>query len=476
MAGKVIKGISWSAVQQFSTQAIQFIVTIILARLLTPDEFGVVAASMIVLTILQVINETGFGAALMQKLDRDETDYFSVFILNIVMGIVLYSLVFFTATFWANLFKSPSLTSVIRLLGLSLIINSFIVVQRTKLLINIDFKTWTIANVTGAIISGVMGIMMAYSGYGVYSLVAQNLISAFISVIIIWWIVKWKPNMIFSIKRIKGLFLFAYKLILARLINTIFNEVYSSVIAVVYNPSQLAFFNRAKSFEYISTNSIISVVQRVSQPLLCEKQNSEEELRMLTLQFIRNTSFIVIPLVVLISSLAKPLIIILLTEKWKESVWILQIISLSGIFNTVSAFNMNIFNATGRTDLALKCEIVKKIVSISIIAVAILLSNFELLVWSYLACALIECMINIGYTFSQIHTSFLSQIKNISGILVCAAIMGIFIYIGSKFITSYYAQLFGLGFTGVILYLVICYLFNVNNFANIRDYLKKHHH
>ncbi len=473
MASRIIKGVSWSAIQQFSTQIIQFVVTVVIARIITPYEFGIVATSMIILNILQIINETGFGAALMQKLDRDETDFFSVFILNICMGLVLYGVIYLTAPLWALVFKMPQLETVIKYLGLNLVISSFVVVQRTKLLIDVDFKTWTKASVNAAIISGIAGVYLAYKGYGVYALVAQSLILSFLSTVFIWLLVKWRPKASFSFYRLKRLFNFAYKLIAARLINGVFNEIYSSVIAIVYNPAQLAFFNRAKSFEYMTTTNIVTIIQRVAVPIMCEKQNSESELREVTIKFIKNTAFIIAPLIILLYTLSEPLILCVLTDKWIECAAILRIIIIAGLFYNISAFNMNVFNATGRTDLALKCEILKKVTSIIIIAIAIMFKNFDILVWSYTVCAIIECLLNVRFTYSQIHASFLYQFKELYGIIVCAIVMGVAVYIGSLLITNIYLQLFILGFLGIILYLGLCLSFNVGDCRQYLMVLKK---
>ena len=467
MANRVVKGVQWSAIQQFLTQIIQFVVTIVLARILEPEEFGLVAVCMIILAILQVINETGFGAALMQKLDRDETDFFSFFILNIVMGIALYLLLFISAPLLAEIFKLPELTTVVRILGLNLIISSFIVVQRTKLLINVDFKTWTKASVGGAIIAGAIGILMAYKGAGVYALVAQSLFSNFLSVVAIWCMVKWRPNFNFSFNRLKSLFQFAYKLILARLINVVFNEIYSSVVALFFNPTQLAFFNRAKSFEYISSNNIVTIVQRVAVPVMCEKQKSKDDLRKVTLSFIKTTGLIIIPLIVLLYVLANPLIICLLTDKWIESAYILKIICIAGFFYNISAFNLNIYNATGRTDLALKCEVVKKITSVLIIASALILKNFDVLVWSYTACAIVECILNILFVKTQINTSIIQQFQGLLSPLAAGIAMGLIVYSLTFISLNPYIQLFVFGIMGLILYAVICYLFNICECRNI---------
>lgn len=472
MADRVVKGVQWSAIQQFLTQIIQFVVTIVLARILEPKEFGLVAVCMIILTILQVINETGFGAALMQKLDRDETDFFSVFILNILMGIALYLLLFTSAPLLAEIFKLPELTTVVRILGLNLIISSFIVVQRTKLLINVDFKTWAKASVGGAIAAGAVGILMAYKGAGVFALVAQSLFSNFLSVVAIWCMVKWRPTFHFSFNRLKSLFQFAYKLILARLINVVFNEIYSSVVALFFNPTQLVFFNRAKSFEYISSNNIVTIVQRVAVPVMCEKQKSKDDLRKVTLSFIRTTGLIIIPLIVLLHVLANPLIICLLTDKWIESAYILKIICIAGFFYNISAFNMNIYNATGRTDLALKCEVVKKITSILIIASALILKNFDILVWSYTICAVVECILNILFVKSQINTSIIQQFQGLLAPLTAGIAMGLIVYLLTLVSANPHVQLFIFGLTGLILYIVICYLFNICDCRSLLESLK----
>lgn len=463
MGNRVTKGVSWSAIQQFSTQIIQFLTTIVLARLLTPEQFGIVAVATILLNILQIINETGFGAALMQKLDRDETDFFSVFILNIFMGIILYSIIFFTAPLWAILFKSPQATPVIRLIGLNLIIGSFIVVQRTKLLIKVDFKTWTIASLSAAIISGGIGIFLAFKGYGVYSLVYQSLLMSFISTVLIWVKVKWTPNMQFSFKRLKSLFKFAYKLILARLVNTLYNQIYSSVIAIFFNPAQLAFFNRANSFEAITTSNIVGIVQRVAVPVMCEVQKSEDTLRHTLLKFIHYTAFIITPLITIIFLLSDQIIVFLLTDKWLESAKVLRIIAIVGFFYNISAFNMNLYNATGRTDLALKCEIVKKIISIIIVGVAIFFQNFYLLVWSYTICTIVECIINVKFTYPLVHISFFKELLGLKKIIICAFVMGIYIYALTFISSNIYFHVFGISISSLIIYFISCAFFNVCN-------------
>jgi O-antigen/teichoic acid export membrane protein len=263
---KATKGVLWSAIERFSVQGVQFVISVILARLLFPEDFGLLALVFIVINVLQTINEVGFGASLMFKQDRDDLDFSSVFVLNIFMGVFLYIVLYLTAPFLASFFNQPQLTLITRITGISLLINSFVVVQRTKLLIEVNFKTQAKASLIAVIISGAIGIIAALQNYGVWALVFQILISSSLNVILIWKYVKWRPSLSFSYDRFLFLFNFAYKLIIARLINTIFEQVYSLVIGKIYSPAQLGYFNRGQSFIFLTSNNITGIIQRVSTP------------------------------------------------------------------------------------------------------------------------------------------------------------------------------------------------------------------
>lgn len=466
MANRVVKGVSWSAVERFSTQAVQFVISIILARLLMPEMYGVVALALVILNILQTLNEVGFGAALMQKLDRDELDFSSVFVMNMVMGISLYIILFFCAPLIERLFEVDGLASVTRWIGLNLIITSFVVVQRTKLFIAVDFKTMAKASLYGAIISGVVGIAYAYYGGGVMALVVQSLLSNLISTFIIWMQSKWRPSFRFSWERFVKLFDFAYKLILARFVNTAFNEAYSAVVGACYTPAQLGLFNRAKSFEAMSSNNITQIVQRVSVPIMCEKQEDHKELGNSLIYFIKNTAFFVFPLLCGICALADPLIRVLLTDNWEGAIWILQVLCPVGACYVVSTFNMNIFNATGRTDWALACETIKKLVDIGIIICAVCIS-FEALVWSQVVIAVFEMLVNLLYTKKQIGLGWLAQLKSLAGVFICSVTMALVVFLVVSLIETALLKLIVGVVVGVIVYGGLCYALNINNSRNI---------
>lgn len=466
MSQQIIQGVSWSAIERFSVQIVQFVISIALARILTPEAYGVVALALVIMNLMQTINEMGFGEALMHKLDRDELDFSSVFIMNVVLGITLYVILFLTAPLLERLFAVDGLTIVIRWLGLNLIITSFVVVQRTKLFIAVDFKTMAKASFIGALISGGAGIAYAYKDGGVMALVLQSLLNNLITTVIIWIQTKWRPILNFSYKRFADLFNYASKLIAARFVNAAFNEIYSAVIGFFYTPAQLGLFNRAKSFEVLSTNNITQIVQRVSTPILCAKQNDHIDLSNSLMSFIRNTAFFVFPLLCGLFVLADPLVRVLLTDKWEGAIWILQTLCLVGFCYVLSTFNMNIFNATGRTDWALKCEIIKKVTGVVIIAIAVAIS-FKALVWAQVIIAVFEMIVNLIYTKKQINLRLMVQFKSVSGIMLSSIAMAIAVSITTSYIEVNVLKLILGVILGIISYLLICLLFDVNEIRSI---------
>lgn len=468
MSGKqrAIKGIVWSGVERFSVQFVQFVVTIILARILTPNDFGVVAIILVLINILQVFNEVGFGAALMQKLDRDELDYSTVFLFNTVWGVTLYLLLFVSAPYFASFFKLPELTRLTQILGLNLIISSFVVVQRTKLYILVDFKTQAEASFVAVIVSGIVSVYCAYLGMGVMAIIIQQLLNSFINTIFIWIYTKWQPKLQFSFGRFKVLFNYAYKLILARFVNAVFQEIYSLAIGKVYAPAQLGYFNRAKSFVSISSNNITQIVQRVSIPVLCESQVDKEKMGDVLLGFIQKTAFVVYPLLFGLFVLAEPLIKVMLTEKWLSAAWMLQVLCPVGMLFVISTFNINVFNATGKTDWALKAEVIKKSMSVLILIVAVMIS-FEALIISQVLVAIIDFFVDTWFTKKQIGLTPIKQLKSIGGILGTAFAMSVVIKLATFYLSNdVWKLIIGFG-SGTFFYFFVSYLIDISDFRKI---------
>ena len=457
---KIFDAISWSGVERYSVQIIQFIISIILARILSPEDYGIIAIILAIISILSIINETGFGASLLQKLERDELDFSSVFYVNLLLGFSLYLILFFVSPFIEFFFDIDNLSIYIKIASLNLVINSFVIVPRVKLLINIDFKTQTIISFPSIIISGLVSIYLAYNNFGVWALIIQLLLLNFLTLCLTWYFVKWRPSFSCSLIRLKPLFNFAYKLILARLINTIFNQSYSIIIGKLFSPSLLGFYNRAESIKSLSTNTITGLIQRVSTPVLCELQNNHELMRKTLMKFIISTAHIIFPIMCLIFVLSDSIVILLLTEKWLKTSLILKILCPVGMLFVVNTFNMNVFNATGRTDLALKNEIYKKIFFVMILIISVRF-GFIYLVASQIVIGVLEFFFNTFYTKLQIKLSPISQIVALKGIFLSSISMALSVfYISIQFEDHFLKILIG-SFFGFLLYFCLCWFFDV---------------
>lgn len=470
-----IKGVAWSAIERFSLQGVQFVVSIILARLLQPSDFGLVAIVLVFSTIFLTINESGFNVALIHKLDRDQIDYSTSFFTNLGIGVISYLILFFISPLIASFYNTPQLISITRVLSLTVIINAFGLVQSAQYTIRVDFKTLARASLTSAIISGIIGVLAALYYRNVYAIVIQQILFRLLYVVFMWLNSKWRPSFVFSLERFKLLFSFAYKLITARLISVIFDDIYSLAIGKLYTPSTLGFYNRAMSFRTILSRNIVQIVQRVSVPMLCEVQNDKIKMQNLLLHFVRNTAFIVYPLLAGLMALSSPLVYVLLGEKWMETSTMLIYGCPVGFFYLISTFNRNVFNATGRTDWALKSEIFKKIIFVLIFLLT-MKYDIEILLLGLILISILEMLVDTSFTYKQIDLSLLVQLKSLIGIVLATLVMAIIVYLSTFLFSSYLLQLiFGI-IIGIFTYAVICYIFNICNFKKeVSSHVRKIH-
>mgnify|MGYP000275061936 CR=1 FL=1 len=470
---KAVSGIAWSAIERFSVQGVQFLVSIVLARLLTPADFGLIAIVLVFSVIFQTINESGLNTALIYKQDRDELDFSTAFYTNIGIGIVSYLLLFFASPWIASFYESDELISVMRVLSLNLIISSLGLVQLAKYTIKVDFKTQARASLIASLISGATGIIIACISHSVYAIVAQQLTNNSIYVLLMWIFAKWKPMLAFSFARFKVLFTYAYKLILARLISVLFDDIYSLAIGKLYTPTVLGYYNRAMSFRAVLSRNLISIVQRVSIPMLCEAQKNNNEMQKVLLKFMSSTALFVYPLLAGLMVLSKPLVLVVLGEKWLDTSTMLILGCPVGFFYLISTFNRNVFNATGRTDWALKAEIIKKTIFIGIFLITM---NYpiKVLLIGLIVISIIEMIIDTAYSRMQIGISLYAQIKSLFGILCAVSVMSFAVAIVIFLISNIYIQLF-VGFVvGVLVYSITCFLFNICNFRNeLRNVVNK---
>ena len=368
---KTIHGVGWSFIDNISSSGITFLVGLVLARLLTPEEYGIMAIIAIFIAVSNSIIDSGFSNALIRKTRIERIDYSTVFYFNLTVSILIYVLLYLAAPVISVFFKEPVLVEVIRIIGLVLIINALAIIPRTRFVRDVDFKTQTKVSLISSISSGVIGIGMALGGMGVWSLVGQQISRQFLNTLFLWVYSKWHPVWEFSMKSFKELFGFGSKLLLSGLLDTIYKNIYYIIIGRFYTSAQLGQYTRAEQFNMIFSSNLTSVVQRVSYPVLSSIQEEPERLREAYRKVIKITMLITFACMLGLAAVAKPLILILIGEKWLPAVYFLQIICFSGMLYPLHAINLNILQVKGRSDLFLKLEIIKKIIAMGPMVVGI---------------------------------------------------------------------------------------------------------
>lgn len=455
------KGVIWSAVQRFSTQGIQFLTTLVMARMLTPAEYGTIGMLSIFLAISSVFIDSGFVNALTRKQDRTHADICTVFYFNITISIIAYCVLFFAAPYIAAFYNMAELELVLRILGLSLILNSFSAVQATLLTIYLDFKVQARINVTALIISAIIGIIMAYNGFSYWSLVAQTLVSCSISALLFWHHSKWRPTLIFSTKSFKEMFSFGSKLLASSLLDSIYGNLYSMVIGKIFSASVLGNYSRAESYANFPSNSLTGIMQRVTYPVLCKMQNQEEDLAHTYRKFLRLSAFVIFPLMMGLSALSYPFIILLIGEQWSASATMLRILCFSLMWYPIHAINLNILLVKGRSDLSLRLEIIKKIIGVSILAFTIPFGIIALC-YSRIVMSLLALIVNTYYTGKLINLGFLKQIRDLMPTILISFTMFALILMLNCISTNLYVQTIIGIVAGFAFYTIASYLFNRN--------------
>lgn len=368
---KTVRGVAWSFIDNIANSGVTFLIGLILARLLTPAEYGVMAMIAIFIAVSNSIVDSGFSNALIRKGHIERIDYNTVFFFNIIISLVIYIALYLASPSISNFFKEPILVKVMRIMGFVLIINALSIIPRTIFIRNVNFKTQTKVSLISSIGSGFVGIGMALAGMGVWSLVGQQLSRQLLNTLFLWIFCKWYPNFEFSIKSFNELFGFGFKLLLSGLINTIYKNVYYIIIGRFYTSSILGQYTRAEQFNTIFSSNLTTVVQRVSYPVLSSIQDESERLREAYRKVIKTTMLISFTCMLGLAAVAKSLILILIGVKWLPAVHFLQIICFAGMLYPLHALNLNILQVKGRSDLCLKLEIIKKTIAAGPIIIGI---------------------------------------------------------------------------------------------------------
>lgn len=466
---KTISGLTWSFIDNFSKLGLTFVIGIILARLLSPREFGLIGMITIFMALSQSLVDSGFTQALIRKKYCTQADYSTVFYFNLLVGVVLYLILFFTAGAISRFFDEPQLYLIIRVVGLSIIVNAFTIVQRARLTKEINFKLQTKISVIATVGSGGIGIYMAFAGYGVWSLVFKMLSGYFFTSLLLWIWNKWKPSFIFNINSFKEMFSFGSKLLLSGLIDTIYRNIYLLVIGKFFSAAQLGYYTRADQFANLPSQNITGVIQRVSYPVLSSIQDDKIRLKAAYQKLIKSTMFISFVLMINLAAIAKPLVLILIGQKWEPSIIYLQLLCFVGMLYPLHAINLNMLNVQGRSDLFLRLEIIKKILAIPIIFIGILLGIKEMILCMLLV-SILSYFLNSYYSGKHINYSNTQQIRDILPSFIFALLVGSIVFaIGFYLHVPNYLSLLIQLLSGSLLVIVLAEVFKMRDYLFIKE-------
>lgn len=463
---ETVKGVAWSAVEKFSTGGVLFLANIILARILSPKDFGLLAVITIFVQIAQTFIDSGFSNALIQKKDRNQVDYSTVFFFNLAISIGLYIILYFCAPQISYFFDNPQLIALTRVVGLNFVIGSLVSVTRTRLTILLQFKEQSLITLISSVVAAAVSIFFAYKGIGVWALVMLTLINISLQTILFYVIIKWYPSMVFSKSSFKSLFSYSSKLLGASLIHLLYRNIYPIIIGKKFLPSVLGYFNRADTFAMYAPSTIGQVISRVAFPIFSRLQDDNDRLRSAYSKYIGYASLIIFPIMIGLIVLAKPLTLLILKEKWLPMVPMLQILCIDWMTDHLCTINLNILYVKGRSDLALRLEIIKKSLAIVIFFISLYWGIIGVC-WGRVVYGFVAVFLNTFFTKRLIGLKRSQQFYDILSPLIISLTMGAFVYIIINcFVTVFYQVIFGITL-GLIIYCLLFYIFNGENFKDL---------
>ena len=473
LRSKTISGLLWSFIDSIAGQGITFIVSIILARLLSPKEFGLIGMLTIFIAISQSFIDSGFRQTLIRKQNCTQADYSTVFFFNIVVGFLFYFLLFISAPSIGFFFNEPILKDLIKVLGLGLIINSLTIIQSTLLTKRIDFKLQAKISVIAAIISGIISIFLAFTGWGVWSLVALTLIKNSINLILLWIWNKWKPMWYFSLQSFKEMFSFGSKLLVSGLIDTIYRNVYYLVIGKYFSAVELGYYTQADQFQSLPSSNLQVIIGRVSYPVLSTIQNDIPRLKEAFKKLIKSSMLITFVLMLGLAAIARPMVVTMIGEKWEPCVIYMQMLCFIGMFYPLHALNLNMLQVQGRSDLFLRLEIIKKALAIPVIMIGVVY-GIKTMLLGMMLLTLISIYLNSYWSGRLIGYSFLDQLKDILPSFLLALIMSAFVFAEGLVIPlSPLPILIIQLITGVFLTFGLCEILHFKDYLYMKEIVKE---
>lgn len=460
LSNKAAKGVYWTSIDRITTMFSGIVVNILLARLLMPKDFGMVAMLAVFLAVSSAFLDSGFSQALIRKNDATDIDYTSVFYINFFIGISVYTLLYFLAPLVSVFYNEPALTDLSRALFFVLIINAFSLVHTAILIKSFNFKGLAKANILSTIISGLVGVGFAFWGFGVWALVFQSLLHASVRAILIWWNSSWRPSKNFSLRSIKELFSFGSKLLVSGIIYQIFNNVYTLFIGKFLDPLSVGYYAQANKLQQIPASNMDSIIQSVTYPILSEVQGDDSRLRMGFKKTLKQTTYFSFPIMILFSIIADPFVELFLSAKWLPSVDILQLLCFSGMIYPLHTINLNILKVKGRSDLFLLLEVIKNSLSLIVLIITVFFGLYFIVIGQVIF-SYIGYFLNSSFSHKLLNYGVIKQIKDFSPNLLLAIISGMLCYSATLLIEDRFILIF----TQISVYLII--------YFGISLYLKK---
>lgn len=470
---KTVSGVGWSAADAFLGYGVTFLVGLVLARLLTPAEYGLIGIVTIFTTVLSGIVDSGFSNAIIRKKDATSEDYNTMFITNMVMSVILYVILFFSAHLIANFFNRAELIDLVRVMGLILIIQAMSLVQYTVLTKRIDFKTKTKASVISAVISGGVGIAMAFLGFGVWSLVGQQLSQKLIFTVCLWVMNKWWPSLRFDKSSFKYMWGFGWKIMLSGLLNNIWNQLYQVVVGKFYSPATLGQYSRSKEYASIFSSSFSAIVQRVTFPTLADLQDDPKRMIAAYRRIIKTTMFVTTIVMLAMGAMAEPFIYCLIGPQWHQAATFLPLICISMSLYPLHAINLNMLQVQGRSDIFLVIEIIKKVISVLPICLGIFINIYWMLVGTIIT-GVIAFFLNSYYTGKKLGYSSWMQLKDIAPSYGLGLLIAICIYFFKYLPLSNWIILPIQIIVGTVVFFVFCERKNVEEYAELKAMAKQY--
>ena len=467
----VVSSLIWRFAERCGAQGVSFIVGLVLARLLSPEDYGLIAIVSVFTTFLNVFIDSGMGGALVQKKNADDIDYSSVFYFNVAFSVILYLAFFFASPWFASLYDASELVPVFRVMGTTFLISGIKNIQIAKIQSSMAFKQFFYANLGGTVISAVVGITFAYLGFGVWALVAQSLISNLFGAVVLWIAVKWKPKWTFSFKRLKGLLSYGWKMMASSLISTGYSDIWQLIIGILYSPTVLAFYNRGNHMPNLVIKNINSTIDIVLFPAMSKTQDEKDKLKAMTRRSIKTSTYIMAPLLLGLAAVSEPVVKVLLTDKWLPCVTFMQIFCIVYVFYPLTTANHNALKAMGRSDLVLKLEIAKSIFGLVALLVTM---KFGVLAISFgfLATNLFTQFIKAYPNKKLMGYSYLEQLKDILPSIALATAMAVIVGLVMLLKLSPIVTLFIQVPLGAIIYIVGSWIFKLDSFTYILSILK----